>query len=200
MDETTPELLQFFKALSDETRLKMVGLLANGPRTGEELAALLGVKPATVSHHLSRLAEAGLVSAQADGHYHRYTLHLAAIQQMAERLLAHDTLPRVAEDLSADAEERKVFRDFGREDGSLKALPVQQKKFLAVLRRLVREFQPGERYTEKQVNAILARFHPDTASLRRALIEYKFMQRASGQYWRLGSDTKTQVSPDGTAP
>ena len=55
------ELLQFFKALADANRLKMVGLLAQHPRSGEELAALLDLKASTVSHHLSRLAGAGLV-------------------------------------------------------------------------------------------------------------------------------------------
>jgi hypothetical protein len=52
-----------------------------------------------------------------------------------------------------------------------------------VLRHLVREFEPGRRYPEKQVNAQLGRYHADTASLRRALIEYRLMQRAGGVYW-----------------
>ena len=83
------------------------------------------------------------------------------------------------------AYDRKVLAGFLRPDGTLKQIPVQQKKLQAVLRHLVNEFEPGERYSEKQVNARLARHQPDTASLRRALIEYKLMGRAGGQYWRL---------------
>jgi hypothetical protein len=176
------DLLQFFKVMADENRLKMIGLLARESYSGEVLAEILGIRPATVSHHLAKLAEAGLVSARMDGHAKLYTLRLDALHAMASRLLAPGTLPaEAAPDL--DAFDRKVLADFLRPDGTLKQIPVQQKKLQAVLRHLVREFEPGRRYPEKQVNALLGRYHADTASLRRALIEYRLMQRAGGVYW-----------------
>ena len=184
MSDTTPELLQFFKALADETRLKMVGLLAQGRFSGEQLAGLLDVKPATVSHHLAKLSEAGLVSAVMDGHSKLYTLRLDAIHNMAGRLLARETLPQTAAGIDVEAYDRKVVRDFTRRDGSLKEIPAQQKKLQAVLRHILQEFEPNREYGERQVNEILAGFHPDTASLRRAMISYKLMQRAHGKYWR----------------
>ena len=186
MTDTAPELVQFFKALADENRLKIVGLLARESHSGEQLAAILDVKPATISHHLARLAEAGLVSAQTDGHFKLYALRLDAIHALAERLLAEDTLPHAAADLDVEAYDRKVVKDFMRRDGSLKEIPAAQKKLLAVLRHIVRAFQPGRVYSEKHVNLKLARFHADTASLRRYLISYKLMERdADGaRYWR----------------
>jgi hypothetical protein len=177
------ELLQFFKAMADETRLKMVGLLARESYSGEVLAEILGIKPATVSHHLAKLAEAGLVSARMEGHAKLYTLRLDALHAMAGRLLAPGTLPAAAAP-DLDAFDQKVLADFLGPDGVLKQIPVQQKKLQAVLRHLVKEFEPGRRYPEKQVNALLGRYHADTASLRRALIEYRLMQRAGGVYWR----------------
>src|SRR3970282_1632260 len=96
MTETAPELVQFFKALADENRLKIVGLLARESYSGEQLAAILGVKPATISHHLARLAEAGLVSAQTDGHFKLYELRLDAIHALAERLLAEGNPPQTS--------------------------------------------------------------------------------------------------------
>jgi DNA-binding transcriptional ArsR family regulator len=57
----TEELLTFFKALADAQRLKIVGLLAQEAHTVEQLAALLNISPSTTSHHLSKLAKAGLV-------------------------------------------------------------------------------------------------------------------------------------------
>ena len=177
------DLLQFFKAMADETRLKMIGLLARESYSGEMLAELVGVKPATVSHHLAKLAEAGLVSARMDGHAKLYTLRLDALHAMASRMLAPGTLPAAAAP-DLDAFDRKVLADFMRPDGSLKQIPVQQKKLQAVLRHMVKEFEPERRYPEKQVNALLSRYHADTASLRRALIEYRLMQRAGGVYWR----------------
>src|SRR3982750_1720776 len=97
-----PDLLQFFKALADENRLKIVGLLAQERYAGETLAERLGLTPATVSHHLARLAEAGLVGSQMVGHAKLYRLRLDAVHGLANRLLAHDALPQTAERLLAD--------------------------------------------------------------------------------------------------
>ncbi len=185
MTDATPDLLLFFKALADETRLKIAGLLAREAYSGEQLALMLAVKPATVSHHLARLAEAGLVRAEMQGHSKMYALRLDALHAMAKRLLAQETLPQAAASVDVEAYDRKVIRDFTRRDGSLKEIPAQQKKLRAVLRHIVQEFKPGREYAEVEVNAILARFHPDTASLRRSLISYKLMQRANGKYWRV---------------
>jgi hypothetical protein len=148
------------------------------------LAELLKLSPATVSHHLSKLAEAGLVTARMEGHSKLYSLHAAALHAMATRLLAREAPPPAPGRSELPAYDRKVLNDYLLPDGSLKKLPAQQKKLLAVLRHMLKEFEPGATYPEKQVNAILGRFHPDTASLRRAMIEYKFMKREKGKYWR----------------
>jgi len=183
--DTNPELLTFFKALADATRLKIVGLLAQASFSGEQLATLLKVKPATVSHHLSKLSEAGLVNIVQDGHSKLFSLRLDAIHEMAERMLQRDTLPRTAENVDVAAFDRKVVRDFLRRDGSLKEIPASQKKLGVILRHILKEFEDGKHYSEKQVNEIMARFHADTASLRRAMIEYKYMSRADGKYWKV---------------
>jgi hypothetical protein len=187
--ETQTELLPFFKALADEKRLQIVGLLARESLSGEQLAAILKVKPATISHHLAKLAEAGLVSGAMEGHSKPYTLRLDAIHAMAERLLAgaaRETLPEAAAGLDSEAYDRKVVKDFLKRDGSLKEIPAQQKKLQAVLRHIRKQFKPGRDYGEKEVNAILARFHPDTSSLRRDMISYRLLNRdAQGRrYWR----------------
>ena len=179
------DLLQFFKALADENRLKIAGLLAQDSYSGEVLAEVLGIKPATVSHHLARLAEAGLVTAHMEGHAKLYRLRLDAVHQMASRLLTEDALPNSAASVSDIAYERKVLKAFLSPDGALKAIPAQQKKLQVVLRHMLNDFELGRRYPEKEVNAILACYYADTASLRRAMIEYKYMERSGGQYWRL---------------
>ncbi len=184
MSDANSELLTFFKALSDKTRLQIVGLLAQESYSGEQLAAITKVKPATVSHHLAKLTEAGLVTVEVSGHSKLYRLRLDAVQALAARLTEKDTLPQLAEDLDVDEYDRKVVHDYSRRDGSLKEIPAQQKKLQAILRHILREFEAEKRYTEKQVNEIIGRFHADTASLRRALIDYKLMQRTNGIYWR----------------
>lgn len=180
-------LLPFFKALADETRLKIVGLLAREPYSGEALAEILELKPATVSHHLAKLAEAGLVTASMDGHSKLYALQLSAVHNLAGQLLNTETLPQMAEAVDTTTYERKVLKNFLNRNGTLKEIPAQQKKLQIVLRHLANEFAPEQPYTEAQVNEILARFHADTASLRRALISYQLLTRAQGIYRRVSN-------------
>jgi predicted transcriptional regulator len=177
-------LLAFFKALADANRLKIVGLLAQRPHSVEELAALLDLRPSTVSHHLSRLAEAGLVSARAESYYNMYALEKDALERTARKLLSQEILPAVAEDVDATAYERKVVRDYLKEDGSLKTIPAQKKKLDIVLRHIVQFFEYGRQYSEQEVNDLLRTFHTDTASLRRELVGARLMERARGVYWR----------------
>jgi hypothetical protein len=180
----TERLLPFFKALSDSNRLKIVGLLANRPHAVEELAASLDLKPSTISHHLSRLAEAGLVSARAEGHYNVYQLELDSLRETARLLLSEETLPAIASDVDIGAYQRKVLRNFLLPDGRLKDIPSQRKKRLIILEHLVQRFQPGTIYPEARVNEVLSQFHEDTATLRRELVGNGLMLREEGQYWR----------------
>jgi hypothetical protein len=55
-----------------------------------------------------------------------------------------------------------------------------------VLERVALEFEPGERYDEKEVNVIVGRFHNDYAALRRYLVDEGFLDREGGVYWRAG--------------
>ena len=81
MTEANAELLEIFKALADANRLKIIGLLARQPYSVEQLAALLNLKPPTVSHHLSKLSEVGLVGAKAEGYYSMYYLDESALKK-----------------------------------------------------------------------------------------------------------------------
>jgi DNA-binding transcriptional ArsR family regulator len=179
------ELTAFFKALADANRLKIVGLLAQKEYTVEQLAAILNLRASTVSHHLTRLTKARLVSTSAEGNYSVYRLETDALEEMARRLLARDELPSIAMDVDVDAYDRKVIHNFTNPDGSLKSIPAQQKKLEAVLRYITTAFKPDKRYNEKEINAILERFHQDTTTLRRALIDYRFLDRVSSgdEYW-----------------
>jgi len=183
------ELVTFFKALADANRLKMVGLLAQRPYSGEELAALLDLKASTVSHHLAKLAEAGLVTARAEGYYSVYQLDESSLQK-TRLLFSRQDLASVAAGVDAGAYDRKVVASYTHPDGSLKEIPAQRKKLEAILRYVVRAFEPGRRYSEQQVNELLARFHPDTATLRRELVGYRLMERegGGGAYWRSAAE------------
>jgi len=185
MSEET-ELVTIFKALADANRLKIIGLLARQPYSVEELAALLDLKPPTISHHLARLAEVGLVAGRAQGYYSVYALDKKALKATGRRLFSRKQMAAVLEDVDMDAYDHKVVAAYSRPDGSLKTIPAQRKKLEAVLRYVAKSFEPGVHYSEKQVNQSLAHFHEDTASLRRELVGAGLMQRepGEGEYWR----------------
>ena len=168
------ELVAFFKALADANRLKIVGLLAQQPYSVEQLAAILDLRPSTISHHLSKLADAGLVSARADSYYNVYQLEEEKLQQ-TRLLFSQKDLAAVVEDVDLDAYDRKVVEDYSLPDGRLKTIPAQRKKLEAVLRYVVKAFEPGVHYSEGQVNETLIRFHEDIATLRRELVGYGLM-------------------------
>jgi predicted transcriptional regulator len=189
MEERTAELeelLTFFKTLGDEKRLKIVGLLAQKSLCVEELAAILDLSAATVSHHLRKLAEAGLVQASAEGYYNVYSLRAETLREMSKRLLSAETFQETARVLDLGGYDRKVLRDY-LENGRLRNIPAQHKKREVILRYILQEFEPGRRYAESEVNEIISRFHEDYATIRREFIMRRMMDRegGGGDYWRL---------------
>jgi hypothetical protein len=76
----------------------------------------------------------------------------------------------------------------------LKQIPARRKKLLVVLERLAEGFEPGSRYPEREVNERLTRHHPDFATLRRLLVDYGFLARDHGVYWRTEIQSDRQES------
>lgn len=176
-------VLRFFKSLADASRLRMLGILASGERSVDELAALLDLRPPTVSHHLAILRELGLVSMRADGNVHFYRLDEQALRALSRDVLSPERVASFANDVEAEAWERKVLRDFF--DGErLKEIPASRKKRAVILKRLAHEFRPGMRYRETEVNEVLKRHHADPATLRRELVGAGLLERTQSVYWR----------------
>jgi hypothetical protein len=177
-DSTPDEVL---RALADPERLAVAGALAMGPRTATELAEGLGLPVARVRRHLSRLATAGMTSIDRDRRTYRF------IPEALRRAARELGPPREA-GLALGAvheEEEAVLRSYFR-GGRLREVPAKRSKRLIVLTRLALEFDVGVRYSERQVNETLERFHDDYATLRRYLVDEGFFSREKGQYWRSG--------------
>jgi DNA-binding transcriptional ArsR family regulator len=183
---------RFFKVLGEPQRLKIVGLLAQTPHTVEQIAKALKLGVSTVSHHLSRLADADLVSAKAEGYYSIYSLNSDVLREMARTLLQQTEKTSISETEVPDAYERKVLATFTEPDGRIKTFPTQEKKYLVLVRHVLKAFEQGVRYPEKRVNQILKNFNDDTAQLRRSLVEYGYMARegGGGKYWRIDQEKK----------
>jgi hypothetical protein len=73
---------------------------------------------------------------------------------------------------------------FFRPDGTLISIPVKPSKKIAVLHNIARDLSPDTKYPEKQLNLIIAKYHDDTAAIRRHMIEYGILERDGGSvYW-----------------
>jgi hypothetical protein len=187
MDHT---LLVALKALADPNRLRVAGACAAVPRTVGELAADLGMAEPAVRRHLDRLVEAGLIDAQPGT---TYALRIDAVHAVGRQLGALEAHDAPASDLTGPdgaplpADEAKVIRGFLRDD-RLTTIPSQESKRRIVVRYLCdRVFTEERPYPEKEVNQRLALFHPDVATLRRAMVDDGLVVREAGIYRRAGA-------------
>ncbi|HWA61431.1 MAG TPA: metalloregulator ArsR/SmtB family transcription factor [Caulobacteraceae bacterium] len=176
-------LLAFFKAMANESRLRIVGLLAERERTGQELAELLDLKEPTVSHHLAMLRDLGLVTSRAEGVTHWHALKPEALADFNKALF--DRKEVAAMTAPKQSWEDKVLATFVQADGTITNIPASRRKRRVLLVWLVEKFEDGRRYAEAEVNAEIQRHHWDCATLRRELIGYRMMARENGVYWRL---------------
>ena len=194
-DQEVQTLLRFFKGLANENRLKILGILADQERSVEELSALLTLKEPTVSHHLAKLKELDLVQMRADGNTHLYQLNSEALQRMNKDIFTPKQMSALVQDVNPDAWEHKVLDNFL--DGEqLKAIPASRKKRQVILEWLINKFEKGVAYSEKEVNQIIARHHPDCATLRREFIMTRLMDRegGGGVYWRVDGSNNQALS------
>ena len=176
------ERAQLFKALGHPARLLMLNLIQQKPRHGEELAAILLLKPATVSHHLAKLTEVGLLTATKDQYYQMFSL-VGGVLKKPLGDIVRLSQPSLTAAVETDAYKQKVLNAFVKH-GRITRLPAQLKKLQVLLEMIVQEFEPEREYTEKEVNFILLDFHEDVATLRRSLIEHDLMTRSKSIYRR----------------
>ena len=105
-DEQFTRLLQFFQVFSNESRLRLIGHLANGERSVGELAKLLDLREPTVSHHLAELKELGLVDVRAEGNMRIYQLNAKALESISKDIFARPNLAALVPKSELNEEER----------------------------------------------------------------------------------------------
>lgn len=185
-EERSERLARLFKALADPARLRILGALAEQPRTGRELSERMGLTPPTISHHMARLVAAGLVRVSLDDGRRAYVLDQTVLRDLSREDPSKEASGQAAPALvaagSGEGKERaKVIRDFLVGD-RLKQIPAQRRKRVMVLQHLLGCFTAGRAYPEREVNDLLRLAHKDVATLRRELVDYGFMTRRDGVY------------------
>jgi hypothetical protein len=74
-------------------------------------------------------------------------------------------------------------------NGRIETVPAKMSRRRELLDIVARAFEPGVRYPEPVVDDFLRKLHPDHAALRRYLVDEEFLDRAHGEYWRIGGTT-----------
>ncbi len=169
--------------LTDHQKILMESF--HSGRSDAETAKELGTSTSTIRNHRFQLRE----------RQKQAKIFLGLMELLQGKNRSHGdfiTIPRTARQVDerfaiTEKENTEILGEYFPDglDGPLRSLPTKEKRRVAILKHLVTFFDTQARYTEKQVNEILVRFHPDCAMLRRNLIEYGFLDRiADGSaYW-----------------
>ena len=180
---TESQALALFKCLGDKSRLQILKSLAQEDMYVERLAERLGLTPPTISFHLKKLSDAGAVRSYKTQYYTMYALETAVFEQTMLSLIREESAEADLQRQRDEAYRQKVIRSFFHY-GKLRSIPTQKKKERIVLEEIVRAFEAGRDYTEREVNIILADFHDDFCTLRRDMIGEGLMTRENQIYRR----------------
>ncbi|MGD1871845.1 MAG: metalloregulator ArsR/SmtB family transcription factor [Mastigocoleus sp.] len=187
--EQFQNLLRFFKTLGDESRLKIIGILATKECSVEELAALLQLKEPTVSHHLTKLKQLNLVTMRSEGNTHIYQLDSENLQNISKEVFIPEKIASLVQDIDNSAWEDKVLKtylegDYGNKNSAqrLKEIPQSRKKRLVVLQWLAKKFESGVNYPENVVDEVLKLHYTDYKTLRQELVIQGLMQQEDQMY------------------
>jgi hypothetical protein len=155
--------------LAEPERLRVLAALVLGARTPADVAAATGLDARAVGRALQKLQAAGLLDESGV----RVELFKEAARMAAPE-------PEATGDVVA-----RFVRD-----GRLLSLPAQESRRRLVLEHIAQTFEPGRRYPEREVDAVLRAWTEggagDHAALRRYLVDHQLLTREGGEYWRSG--------------
>lgn len=187
------ELLDFVKAMADVDRLRIIGVLAERRASRSEIAGRLNMPLRDVVDHLTFLEYVGVIALKDN----LYELNIDKLETLA-RVQLREEKPEYIPAPDLNEKSRKVLVTCLNPDGTIRTLPPQPSKLKVILAYLVQVFTPGVNYTEKEVNAIIRRFHMDVSGLRRDLVDAGLLdrERDGSRYWRV--DLSAQHEKNGS--
>ncbi len=175
--------IAIMKALADKSRLAIVNSLLERHQYVEELAKRHGLAPSTVSFHLKKLEQAGIIRSKKEQYYVMLEANKELLETPLKEIISAVQGDNKLQQKRIDEYRSKVLNSFFRH-GILEKLPAQHKKRLIVLEQFVQRFEPGRRYTENEVTELIRPLFDDYCTIRRLLIEENMLQREATTYWR----------------
>jgi hypothetical protein len=164
--------------LAEPDRLRVYSAVVLGADMPSAVADRTGLPARTVVAALRRLQQGGLVNV-ADGRL------VAEVDVFKHSVREYAPSSAPTGPMDPDRQKDAVLRTFI-VDGRLVQVPAARSKRRVILEHLSACFEPGVKYPEKAVDAILRAWHPDYASLRRYLVDEELLTRENAVYWRAG--------------
>ena len=180
---TESDVIKLFKCLADRSRLQILRSLLMEDMYVERLAERLNLTPATISFHMKKLEDAGVVRSYKEQYYTMFSIQREIFEGSVLEMIqaasdGEDDL------LRRDEQYRKKVLEAFFEYGRLKSIPAQRKKERICLEEMAKAFEVGVVYEEQEVNERLLKFHEDYCTIRRDMISEKIMERTGTQYVR----------------
>ena len=187
-DDATLDANTIIGLLADADRRRVLAAIELGAGTLDEATSASGLPDFRAAKALGRLVDAGLVTTAG----RTLAVDGDAIAGAARRALQR---PPSTEHETEPAPIRKVLDAFVR-DGRITGMPASPSKRVVLLDWLARRFEPGRRFPEADVTAMLDGHAEDAVTLRRYLIDQQFLERRDGIYWRAGGTVDVSAAPE----
>ena len=172
--EQKAALMQFFKAVGQPERLRMLGILANNAYSLPELAKEMGMRETAVSRSIRILKKAGLLQETGTTDSPIYQLNSAKLADLHRIIEGEETAPSLQE---------RVMNQYIQGE-TLTAIPYQEEEREIILQWLAQKFEMDRRYTEEEVTTIVANHYRYPLTLRRILADNRFLLHTGRHYWR----------------
>jgi len=189
--------IAIMKALADQSRLAIINSLLERSQYVEEIARRHALAPSTVSFHLKKLEQAGLISSRKEQYYVVFQANDEIFNTTLRELVSVPLMGRELQDGRMEEYRRKVLESFF-QYGKLAKLPAQHKKRLIVLEQFAVRFEPERRYGEQEVTGLITPLFDDYCTIRRLLVEGELIRREGSTYWRgnnIGEPAGQQALP-----
>ncbi|MFJ7732944.1 DUF2087 domain-containing protein [Lysinibacillus sp. NPDC097231] len=164
-----------------EVQTELLRLFATGSSDKEILTSTSANSISTIRQHRFKLKEK-----------EKQAKVFLAIMQALETTKVYEPIhqgaTQVDERYAITVEDKgKVLATYFKQglDGPIESFPSKEKRKIIILQHIITKFEIGNKYSEKEVNAILKSIYSDYVSIRRHLIEYGFMERNDDctMYW-----------------
>lgn len=164
-----------------EVQQQILKLMSEG-KDDKTIAQMVGIAQSTVRNHRFKLRE-------KEKQAKLFLALMKSLEEKTSRSISqadsgvieeiHPSATMVDDRYNITEEDKeKVIKAYMDENGALKQFPAKEKKKIILLREIMRNFKPNQEYPENEINKVLERIYSDYASIRRALIEYGFLDRS----------------------